>query len=245
LSNPDAVVVPLCDSISEHLPDTIDVGEYNDNWCVSNLWRNMDVIVYKWFNHRTFDADKYIFIEYDCFCNVNLIDYYKEVWDSDVAGVDFFTIKKNPRWYWFKEEYILSLPPKERPFASAIVPCACCLFSHSALEQIIANVSKEDIFSELRLGTAIRRLNLKFKRLPLLKRSTICWNPYPWQINRPGLFHGIKSCNHNEGKKNQPNHFLAFLYDIKRSCSSDRRLRTIGKFGDLIRLFFKKFNKHP
>lgn len=222
LSNPDAVVVPLTDSISEHLPNTIDVGEYDNDWVLSDPWSNVDVTVYKWFNNRTFDAEKYAFIEYDCFCNVNLIDYYKDVWDSDVAGVDFFTMKENPGWKWFGEESLLTLPHTHRPYASGIVPFVCSLLSHSALERIVAHTSKEAIFSELRLGTATRMLNLKFKRLPLLKRSTICWHSYPWQINRPGLFHGIKSCNHNEGKEIQPSNHLAFRYDIQKSCSPQR-----------------------
>nr|VFK08180.1 MAG: hypothetical protein BECKLPF1236A_GA0070988_100145 [Candidatus Kentron sp. LPFa]VFK24779.1 MAG: hypothetical protein BECKLPF1236C_GA0070990_100165 [Candidatus Kentron sp. LPFa] len=237
LSNPDAVVVPLTDSISEHLPNTIDVGEYDDGWCSSDPWRNIDVTVYKWFNHRTFDAEKYLFIEYDCFCNVNLIDYYKEVWDSDVAGVDFFTIKENPKWPWFEEESLLKLPPAERPYASGLAPFVCCLFSHSALERIIAHVSKESIFCELRLGTAVRMLDLKFKKIPLSKRSTICWHPYPWKINRSGLYHGIKSCNHNEGKMAQPNHFLSFLYDIKRSYDPRRHLLAFGQTPENMDLF--------
>ena len=230
-SNPQAVIVPLTDSVSEHLPNSVDVGEVDDGWQISDPRSNIDVIVYKWFAHRTFDAEKYVFIEYDCFCNVSLIDYYKEVWDSDVAGVDFFSIRENPKWRWFIDPSFGRLPLAERPQASGITPFTCALFSHSALERVVAQVSRESIFSELRMGSAVRMLGLKFKRLPLLKRATISWHVYPWQINRPGLFHGIKTCDHNQGRQPQPNAFLAFVYDVRRSFSPNRNLRKIGIFG--------------
>jgi len=228
LSNPDAVIIPLTNAVTEHLPNTVDVASFQSRWPTSNHWRNIDTTIYNWFLNRTIDAEKYLFIEYDCFCNVNLIDYYKEVWDSDVAGVDFFSIKKNPGWNWFRENELDKLTDTERPHASGIAPFVCTLFSHNALEQTITNTNNADIFCELRLGTTVRKLNLKFKRLPLLKRSTISWHPYPWQINRPGLFHGIKSCDHNSGREPQPGLLKTIYYDIRRSFSSWRILKEKG-----------------
>jgi hypothetical protein len=96
------------------------------------------------------------------------------------------------------------------------------MFSHEALEKIVANVYRHGVFCELNLGTAIVKLGLNFRRLPLLKRSTICWHTYPWQPTRPGLFHGVKSLDHNKGKRRQPGIAGAYVYDLLRSLTHDR-----------------------
>jgi hypothetical protein len=106
-----------------------------------------------------------------------------------------------------------------------VVPFVGMMFSHAALEKIVGIVSRDDLFCELRLGTAIRKLKLKFKRLPLKARATICWHPYPFQINNPGLFHGIKSLSHNSGKEKQPGKIAALFYDLKRSFNRQRILK--------------------
>lgn len=223
-SNPSAFIVPVTDSVPELLPGSVDVGRFCSSFMTSHKWRSIDATLYRWFERRNFNARRYLIIEYDCLCNVDLHDYYKEVLDADVAGVEFFTRRQNPNWKWFRTDELTNLPVSDRKYAAGVVPLTCTLFSHAALEKIVASVYREDVFCELRLGTTINKLGLKFQRLPAVKRSTICWHSYSWQVNRPGLFHGIKSFDHNTGKGRQPNVLSSKIYDFLRSCTRDREL---------------------
>lgn len=117
-----------------------------------------------------------------------------------------------------------NIPEEDRKYAAGVTPLTCTLFSHEALEKIVANVYRQDVFCELRLGTIISKLGLKFERLPILKRSTICWHTYSWQANRLGLFHGIKSLDHNKEKHRQPGVIGSRIYDLLRSLTYDREL---------------------
>jgi hypothetical protein len=182
----------------------------------------IDATLYRWFEHRTFSARRYLLAEYDCLCNVNLEDYYAEVWDADVAGIDFFTRKANPRWRWFLTDCLKTIPAADSAYAAGIVPFTCTLFSHGALERIVAAVYRHDVFSELRLGTIVNKLGLTFQKLSFPERSTICWHEYPWQTNQPGFFHGIKSLDHNRGKSSQPGYLSARMYDLFRSLTHNR-----------------------
>lgn len=223
-SNPTAFVLPLTDSVAELLPGSLDVVRLPRFCADAQKWRGIDATLYRWFENRTFNARRYLVAEYDCLCNVGLSDYYAEVWDADVAGIDFFTWQNNPRWKWFMNDEVHNIPREDRLYAAGIVPFTCTMFSHAALEKIVANVYRHDIFSEMRLGTTVNKLGLKFERLPRPKCSTLCWHEYPWQTNRPGFFHAIKSLDHNRGKRRQPGDISARVYDFLRSSTPDREL---------------------
>jgi hypothetical protein len=219
--NPTAIVLPLTDSVPELLPNSIDVGQLPAFCADAEKWRGIDATLYRWFHNREFNARRYLLAEYDCLCTMSLPDFYAEVWDADVAGVDLFTFKDNPRWRWFVEE-LQKIPRPDRAYAAGIVPFTCTMFSHTALAEIVANVYRNDIFSELRLGTTVNKLGLDFQRLPPAKSSTLCWHEYPWQTNRPGFFHAVKSMDHNNGRRPQPGEIAARVFDHLRSSSNNR-----------------------
>jgi hypothetical protein len=221
-SNPSAFVLPLTDSAEELLPGSVDVAKLPPS-CRADAqkWRGIDATLYRWFENRGFNARRYLVAEYDCLCNINLADYYAEVWDADVAGIDFFTRQNNPHWYWFVRE-LYTIPYEDRLHAAGIVPFTCTMFSHAALEKIVGSVYTHDIFCELRLGTTVNKLGLKFQKLPRRKRSTICWHEYPWQTNRPGFFHAVKSLEQKPGKRPQPGDISARVYDFLRSLTHNR-----------------------
>ena len=229
-SNPHTRIVPVTYNTTASIPNSIDVGKFRMDWTIRSPWSNIDSIFYLWFKNREFDAEKYVVIEYDVFCSVDLIKHFASVWDSDVAGADFFSKSENPSWSHFTDGNLARLPVGDIQYASGMVPTACALFSHDALKKIVDHSYRNDCFSELRLGTLIRKLGLNFKRLPLQIRSTICWHNYPWQLNRPGLYHSVKSLNHNLGKKPQPRIVSAYLRDILRSMVHSRRLISSPKF---------------
>jgi len=223
-SNPTAFVLPLTDSVPELLPGSVDVARLPHFCDDAQKWRGIDATLYRWFENRTLNARRYLVAEYDCLCDVSLGDYYAEVWDADVAGIDFFTRQSNPHWKWFMNDEVNNIPHEDRLYAAGIVPFTCTMFSHAALERIVANVYRQDIFSEMRLGTTVNKLGLKFQPLPGAKRSTLCWHEYPWQTNRPGFFHSVKSLDHNRGKHRQPGDISARVYDFLRSSNHDREL---------------------
>jgi hypothetical protein len=224
-SNPDVFIQPLTDSVPELLSGSIDVGTLPPFCVDADKWRSIDATVYRWFHNRTFNAKRYLMFEYDCFCNVSLRDYYSAVWDADVAGIEFFTRQEYSCWHWFMDDELERIPRENREYAAGIVPFTCTFFSHQALEKIAANVDRQDIFCELRLGTAVNKLGLKFQRLQSSRRSTLCWHEYPWQINRPGFFHAIKSLDHNTGKPRQPGAFASYVADFLRSSNPERILQ--------------------
>ena len=222
-ANPKGFVLPLTDSVPELLPGSIDVARFPPFCDEAQKWRGIDATIYRWFANRDFNARRYLLAEYDCLCTVSLAEYYAEVWDADVAGVDFFTRQANPRWHWFLED-INNIPEYDRVYAAGIVPFTCTMFSHEALSEVVANVYRNDIFCELRLGTIVNKLGLTFQRLPPAKRSTLCWHEYPWRTDRPGIFHAVKSLDHNKGKSRQPGQISGRLYDVLRSSAADRQL---------------------
>ncbi len=214
--NQDACIVLLTDTVPQLIPGSIDVGQFASSWEDVDKWRSIDTTLYRWFENRELNARNYIVIEYDCLCTVNLNDYYADVKGNDVVGIDFLKINETPHWPWFYDDELKKLPQEDRELASGIVPFTCTMFTHKALEQIVANVYRHDVFCELRLGTTIRKLKLNFVRLPILKRSTIRWHTYPWQTLQPGLFHAIKSLNHNIERRCQPNKIGLCLYELFR-----------------------------
>jgi hypothetical protein len=221
-SNPTAFIQPVADSALELLPGSVDVGRFPSSFANVSKWRSIDARLYRWFENRTINARRYVVLEYDCLCTVDLNEYYPATMEADVVGADYFTRRANPRWQWFADNEINQLPKDDRPFASAIVPLHCAMYSHEGLKAIVANVYKGDVFCELRLGTTVAKLGLKFQRLPVSRRSTICWHIYPWQVNRPGLFHSVKSLGHDEGKRRQPNLVGMFIHDRFRSFHPGR-----------------------
>jgi hypothetical protein len=223
-SNPDAFILPLADTVPELLPGSVDVGRMPPFCDEGDKWRNIDATIYRWFHNREFNARRYLVVEYDCLCNVSLREYYSEVWDAEVAGVDFFTRQENPCWYWFRSGELDRVPHEDHAYAAAIAPFTCTLFSHSAFEKIVANVYRNDIFSELRLGTTVNKLGLKFQHLPNSKRATLVWHNYPFQVNRKGFFHAIKSLTHNTGKPRQPGYFGTYSHQLWRMSDPDRQL---------------------
>ena len=158
-------------------------------------------MLYRWFLNRSVTAKRYLFLEYDCLCTADAASAYSEVWDADVAARDLYLPGQGqdtqcgqdvPReWYHFRE--IERLLPEDQPFAAALVPVAGMLFSHSGLESIVEHASRNDVFCELRLGTAARKAGLRPVTFPASLRGTIHWDPMPSVPREPGIYHAVKA----------------------------------------------------
>lgn len=219
--NPNAAVVPLTFDVPEPLPDAVDVSRWESRWQVRSPWRNIDEIVYRWFENRPFDADRYIILEYDCLCTVDLKRHYASVWDADVAACDLFTAAENPDWKWFPEIDRLAEP--DRRHAAAIVPFVGTMYSHSGMLAYLEAAPTADLFCEFRMGTTVRKAGLRFARFPLAMRQTIFWHEYPYGVDRPGLYHAIKTADPGR-RRPAPGLLGAWLDDWCRHSMPSRSL---------------------
>lgn len=191
--SPDYLIIPITDDVPVHLPGGVDVKAFADPWPKANPWRRCDTMLYRWFLNRTVSAKRYLYLEYDCLCTQDLAISYQDVWDCEVAARDI-VLPEDVDWMWFQE--IDRLAPEDQPFALGLVPLAGILFSHNALERIVQNLSTEDVFCELRMGTAARKAGLTLTPFPPSLRASIQHNPHAGVPTGPGLFHAVKSIRH-------------------------------------------------
>ena len=194
-------IIPITDDVPEHLPGTVDVKDFPDPWAPARPWRRCDTMLYRWFSQRNFTARRYLLLEYDCLCTVDAADAYREVWDADVAARDAYLPGQgldtrggeDVQREWFNFREIDRLPAGDQPFAAGLAPLAGMLFSHGGLDRIVANATTNDVFCELRLGTAARKAGLTPMAFPPDLRRTIRWDPHPMVPGEPGIYHAIKS----------------------------------------------------
>ncbi len=200
-SNAAYQIIPITDDVPEHLPGSVDVQSFPDPWPATGPRRRCDTMLYRWFLNRTVTAKRYLLLEYDCLCTMDAADAYREVWDADVAarnawlpgqGRDTVGGQDIAReWYHFQD--IGLLPAGDQPYAAALTPVAGMLFSHHGLQGIVDHVTTNDVYCELRLGTAARKAGLKPREFPESLRRTIWWDPHRVVPAEPGIYHAIKS----------------------------------------------------
>jgi hypothetical protein len=191
--NPSVIIVPLTDDVPEQLPESVDVKDFPSRWTTKDKWAGVDIMLYKWFLNRTETARRYLVLEYDCMCTMPIAHAYAGVWNADVACAKFVRRWTHPLWHWFSPESLAKLDPEDRPIAAGVVPYVGALYSHRALEAILDNVTSNDAFAELRLGTAISKAGLDVTRLPRELRRTIQWDLFTGDRSRPGIYHAVKS----------------------------------------------------
>lgn len=167
--------------------------ELSSRWDTTEQWRSLDSLFYTWFPHRNVTAERYVLMEYDCRCTAPLREAYGEVWDAAVACRSFYTPESKPDWHWFRRDELDKLPAEDRPFAGAVVPFACALFSHEAAERLVECATSEDVFCELRLGTAVLRAGLEPVEFPSPLRDGVFATPTEIDMSRPGVFHPVKA----------------------------------------------------
>ena len=143
---------------------------------IKEAWLSTDLSIFHWYvqNKITHRSQRYLIVEWDCWCNCNLKEYYKTVWGYDiiVPGVKY---PERDDWYWFKT--IQHLPEKARKFATGIVPLCGILLSDDAMQSISEVILKDEyrgLNSELRLGTVATMLGFDPIVNPVCNR-TISW----------------------------------------------------------------------
>jgi hypothetical protein len=198
--NPRHHIIPITDDISEHLPGTIDVKVFDDPWAKTSPWRRCDTMLYRWFLNRPISAKRYLLLEYDCLCTIDVEIAYADVWDAEVASRDLFfpgqnrdcRLGKYVDREWTRFEEIGRLPPGDRQYAAGLAPLVGTIFSHNGLQSIVETVVRNDVFCELRMGTAARKAGLKIAEFPASLKRTIQWDPNLIYPERPGIYHSVK-----------------------------------------------------
>ena len=166
------------------------------------FWRNADMPLYLAYDatRQNISAKRYVFLEWDCYCNVDLSEFYKEVWDADLAAQHVIDSAKEPNWDHFDAKYSRDCPPKGQECLYGIAPLAAILLSDQALEAICREL-KDDTswrltFCELRVATIAKYLNLNIQQLPEYKRKFLRAAPPCWdfsEVNEPAVWHMVKN----------------------------------------------------
>jgi len=201
MHNSNYRIIPITDNISEYLPGTVDVSCFADDpWEKARPWRRCDTMLYRWFLNREVSAKRYLLLEYDVLCNVDVYSEYADVWDADIAARDYYLpgMKKSTRfgkdisreWFHFRE--ITRIGDDDRSYAAGLVPLVGILFSHNGLNSIVKNVVRNDVFCELRIGTAARKSGLIVRKFPQKLRNSIRWDTHFSIPKEPGIYHSIK-----------------------------------------------------
>lgn len=134
-------------------------------------------------------AERWLILEYDTLCEVDLQELYAPCWDADIVVSNL--IMPPTRWSAFLTNRCM--PDDLRPFSAGIVPMTGLLFKPSALDQLsilTATRTDVDVISEYRTGTFAKCLELDVRVLPGLKDMVSCHEVTP---NRPGLWHPVKA----------------------------------------------------
>jgi len=181
-----APVIAIYANQREHLPEAVDVGPLGD------VWRNADLAFLNWFRRRPFDAERYLWLEYDTFASLPVRDCYEAVWDRDAVAAKVIELQPHADWCWFAERNLL--PPDLRASMAGLSPLCGILLSHRALCALANTAALPPVFSELRLGTVLRAAGFELSALPPERAATIDWNPAAIAFNPavPGVYHPVK-----------------------------------------------------
>jgi hypothetical protein len=215
-SNPSAVVVPIGCGNSSHLPgsfvlkdavnDPFETASFIPNhrtkWdnllaipiAKNGIWYNLDTVVCTWFLNRQVSAKRYIILEWDCLCTEDLSLVYKSYWNCPIAAAEHFTRTSKANWFWFTHFRGSWAKMGE---IEGIAPMAGILLSSTTFEQLVdfykTNWPRiKEVFSEIRLGTALKQLGIAPATITLngqFKLSPSSVRKYPTER---GLYHAVK-----------------------------------------------------
>jgi hypothetical protein len=155
-------------------------------------WLSTDLSVFNWYSNTGKRAERYVIVEWDCWCDCDMRGYFSRVWDCDLV-VPSIKYPERDDWVWFKTVH--QLPDKARPFAVGVTPFCGILISETAMAAISQEIFKDGyrgLNSELRLGTIATMLDLDPIVNPVYNRS-IGWRfVSPFDLKYKGLHHPRK-----------------------------------------------------
>lgn len=162
-------------------------------------WHNLDWICRDWFlsSHRI-DAERYVWLEWDCLANEPLRNWYADLWYADFVAST--SVRPPAPWYWFRSQRAF-LPHALVPYASGITPMNGVLMSRRAMSAYAQADVPEGLFCELRLPTILASCGITASRLPSHKATQNRFLPRGASVPviGRGLFHPVKEhCDAHE-----------------------------------------------
>lgn len=160
----------------------------------SKAWLSSDLCAFQWYSEHLdrYKSERYLIVEWDCWCDCNLKDYYQRVWDCDFV-VPNVKYPERDDWYWFRT--IDQLPEYAKLHATGVTPLCGIMLSNNAMQQIgklITRPEFEGLNSELRLGTIGTMLNLDPVVNPVYNRSLNWRYTGLFDLKYKGLHHPRK-----------------------------------------------------
>lgn len=158
-------------------------------------WLCPDLALFNWYaeNGEQSNSKRFLFVEWDSWCDCSMEEYFDKVWDCDVVSSSVKYYERDD-WYWFRT--IDQLPSEARIFATGVVPFCGTFVSDFAMSVICEEILKpeyEEVISELRLGTIATMLNLDPVVNPVCNRSLNWREIGPLGIRHKGIHHPRKS----------------------------------------------------
>lgn len=154
-------------------------------------WHNIDWLLREWYRstHRIL-AERYIWLDWDCYVNTPIKTWYGELWNSDFVGSK--SVRLGEQWWWFQQRD--GLPHDLFPYASGVVPLNGVLLSLKALSCYASITIPEGIFCELRLATVLSSKGIQVSELPESKAASNIYLPGGASVvvSGNGLFHPVK-----------------------------------------------------
>jgi hypothetical protein len=176
------------------LEGTLEAVRLEPKFSAENPWAAADCLIYAWYVHgRTpaTSAKRYVYTEWDMLYRIPMHEFYKEVWNRDLAAADYFDHDRHWFWNWFQQ--ITTLPPDIRKFAAGISPLAGTLMSDRLLRNITRRSIPRNVFCELRLATLAKASGFEIYQLPDDKSRNLTWNAnYLRPIASP-VYHPVKT----------------------------------------------------
>lgn len=202
-NNPAVPVIPI--STGPALPGGVSLADSPEAY---EIWqrhtrqpglaaRSTDVAIYLWHRYLrgTIDADRWVIVEWDAYCNQSVQEFFGPVWKYLLSGPSVRWPNREPEWFWFKTKN--SLPQHLHPWAVGIVPFCFILVDAGLLSRVVANVPWDHLGncnSELRFATLCNSLGGSPVANPNAGPN-ITWQPLYLASNFrevPGMWHPIK-----------------------------------------------------
>lgn len=163
----------------------------------SYFWRNGDLPIYLWrSSQKNVNVKRWLIMEWDVFCNVEVRQFYESVWDADIAGANVHT-DSNSNWQWFWPENKRRYPPQHQAHMTGISMLAGILISDRALvaicEALLKDPSWWDTFCEVRIASVAKMLGIQPVEIgPHAKETITDINFKAHEIHKPGVWHHVK-----------------------------------------------------
>ncbi len=155
--NPGVPIVTM--SACEPLPGGYSITETSvlAKLHAQNKARSSDSLVCSWFEQRREKFNKVWICEWDTYCTVSVVEFYRPVWKFPFITSGVVRRDREPGWYWFSKAG--ELPDNYRVFAMGAAPFLY-LISEAALAATCSTLLREPTVAgngELRFATAANR----------------------------------------------------------------------------------------